>query len=75
MKYIYLCLGIISVYFFAAISVRMSHIELLLEDSNEQKQQTLTSNQAVIEANKQVASGLKELSAKVQQISDSLTRK
>ena len=75
MKYIYLCLAVISIYFLAAISVRLSRVELLLEDSNEQKQQTLTSNMEVIEANKQVASGLKELSAKVQQISESLTRK
>jgi hypothetical protein len=75
MKYVFVCLAVISIYFLAAISVRMSRIELLLEDSNEQKQQTLTSNQAVIEANKQVASGLKELSAKVQQISESLPKK
>lgn len=75
MKYAYLCLAIIAVFFLSVISLRLYHIESLTENSIEQNQMAIAASRGVIEANKQVVAGLTELGAKVQRISDSFAKK
>jgi hypothetical protein len=74
MKYLNLVLTIL-VLFLAVIALRLYHVEILVENSLQHNQITLSSNQAVIESNKRVSAELGALRDKVQEVEDRFSKK